>query len=117
MHAPRQVLLVEDEMMVAMMVEDVLSAEGYDVTTAASHSAAIAAMNRGGIDVAVLDINLGNHTALPLADELVSRGVPVVFASGYSAASLPARFRRCRVLQKPYLPTELVSCVSDVLLV
>lgn len=115
MDAPHHVLIVEDEMMLAMMVEDVLSAEGYSVTTAASHAAALAAIDKCDMDVAVLDINLGSHSALPLADELVNRGVPVVFASGYGATGLPDRFRGCTVLQKPYLPSELVSCVSALL--
>ncbi len=115
METPRQVLIVEDEMMLAMMVEDVLSAQGYSVTTASSHAAALAAMDRCDMDVAVLDINLGSHSALPLADELVNRGVPVMFASGYGAADLPDRFRGYTVLQKPYLPSELLSCISALL--
>ncbi len=112
-----KVLLVEDEMMLMMMVEDLLLAEGYDVVTAGRLPPALEVARNLDLDLdaAVLDVNLCGESAIPLADELSQRGVPIVFASGYGAAILPDRYRTHPMLQKPYLPQELLVALEDVL--
>lgn len=114
-HAASRVLLVEDEMMLMMMMEDLLLSEGYDVVTAGRLPPALEAARNRDLDAAILDINLGGESAIPLADELSQRGVPIVFASGYGTAILPDRFRTFPMLQKPYLPQELLTALEDVL--
>lgn len=109
------VLLVEDEMMLMMMVEDLLLAEGYQVITAGRLEPAMKAMCTRTVDAAVLDINLGGESALPLADALGDQGIPVMFASGYGTAALPQRYRNFAMLQKPYLPAELLEALSMLL--
>jgi DNA-binding NtrC family response regulator len=110
-----RVLLVEDEMMLMMMVEDLLLAEGYQVTTAGKVDTAMKALRKRAPDAAVLDLNLGGESALPLADALEALGIPVVFASGYGTAALPDRYRHFSMLQKPYLPADLLEALSSAL--
>jgi light-regulated signal transduction histidine kinase (bacteriophytochrome) len=108
-HHPRPltgktVLLVEDSLIVAMDAEDVLIGLGADrVVTAAGVRAAKEEIERNAIDAAILDINLGDQTSLPIADELAERSIPFLFASGYGEqARLPDQFADIPVLRKPY---------------
>ena len=114
-NAGSRVLVVEDEMMLMMMVEDLLLSEGYDVVTAGRMPPAMDAACNRDLDAAILDINLGGESAIPLADALSKRGIPIVFASGYGAAILPDRYRACTMLQKPYLPEDLLIALDGVL--
>ena len=79
-----RVLIVEDEMMVSMLIEDMLSDLGCIVVgPAARLDEAIELVNAGGIDCAVLDVNLGGQPIFPLADLLREKGRPFAFATGY----------------------------------
>jgi two-component sensor histidine kinase/DNA-binding response OmpR family regulator len=97
-----RVLLVEDEALVAMMIQECLSDFGYQVVGPISTAteAAVRATD-GNFEAAVLDINLGDGAVYPIADMLAARGVPFVFVTGYDAESVDARFRDVPVLQKP----------------
>jgi CheY-like chemotaxis protein len=97
-----RVLLVEDEALVAMMIQECLAEFGYQVVgPIASATEAVAKAKEGHFDAAVLDINLGDGAAYPIADVLMARGVPFVFVTGYDADSVESRFRNVPVLQKP----------------
>jgi len=99
--APR-VLLVEDEALVAMMIQECLAEFGYQVVgPVCSASEAAKEAKEGHFDAAVLDINLGDGAVYPIADVLTARGVPFVFVTGYDAESVDARYRKVPVLQKP----------------
>jgi PAS domain S-box-containing protein len=97
-----RVLLVEDEALVAMMIQECLGDFGYQVIGPISTAteAAARAMD-GNFEAAVLDINLGDGAVYPIAEALTARGVPFVFVTGYDAESVDARFRNVPVLQKP----------------
>jgi CheY-like chemotaxis protein len=62
---------------------------------------ALAAAKTDDIHAAILDVNLGGETVYPVADTLMARGVPFVFATGYGAESIDRRFACAPVLQKP----------------
>jgi PAS domain S-box-containing protein len=97
-----RVLLVEDEALVAMMIQECLAEFGYQVVGPISTATEAAARVREGhFEAAVLDINLGDGAAYPIADVLTARGVPFVFIPGYDAESVEPRFRNVPVLQKP----------------
>jgi two-component sensor histidine kinase/DNA-binding response OmpR family regulator len=97
-----RVLLVEDEALVAMMVQECLADFGYQVIGPISTATEAAARAKdGNFEAAVLDINLGDGAVYPIADMLMARGVPFVFVTGYDAESVDARFRNVPVLQKP----------------
>jgi DNA-binding response OmpR family regulator len=84
-----RVLLVEDEALVAMLIEDVLSEAGYQLVGAApSLSAARAALERHGADMAILDVNLGGEPIFPFARALAEREIPFLFVTGYGEADI-----------------------------
>jgi PAS domain S-box-containing protein len=113
-----RVLLVEDEALVAMMIQETLAEFGYQVigplTTA---SEALAAARESHFDAAVLDINLGDGLVYTVAEILGVRGVPFVFVTGYDPDSVDPRFSEVPILQKPIerdmLQKIFMSSASD----
>jgi DNA-binding response OmpR family regulator len=107
---PARILLVEDEFFVAVMLEDDLRAAGFSTlgpfrTLASAREAAC----REQFNLAVLDINLNGEAVYPLADELLARGIPLLFLSGY--VELPERFKAAPQLSKPHNPEALVKLI------
>jgi PAS domain S-box-containing protein len=97
-----RVLLVEDEALVAMMIQETLAEFGFQVIGPISTaSEALASARDSPLDAAVLDINLGDGMVYTVAEILHKRGVPFVFVTGYDADSVDARFAGVPVLQKP----------------
>jgi two-component sensor histidine kinase/CheY-like chemotaxis protein len=97
-----RVLLVEDEALVAMMMQEFLVGLGCCVVGPfATTQAALAAVSDEGLDFAVLDINLGDELVYPVADVLAWRGLPFLFVTGYDVDSVEERFRHVPILQKP----------------
>ena len=113
---PQRVFLVEDEMMVAMLVEDLVAELGHEVTASAAHLAdAVQLARSDGFDVAILDLNLGGDRSFAVADILAERGVPFLFASGYGAGGLPPQHRAAVVIQKPFAVEDLSAALDKVL--
>ncbi len=109
-----RLLVVEDEVLIGMLLEDMLSDLGYEVVGVAAQVAQAAKMAReAAFDAAILDVNVNGQPVYPVAAILRERGVPFLFASGYGARGLPPEFRNCPVLQKPFqqgsLETELAA--------
>jgi PAS domain S-box-containing protein len=97
-----RVLLVEDEALVAMMIQETLAEFGFHVIGPVSTaSEALASARDSRFDAAVLDINLGDGMVYSVAELLSKRGVPFVFVTGYDADSVDARFAGVPILQKP----------------
>ncbi len=97
-----RVLLVEDEALVAMMIQDTLAEFGFQVIgPISSASEALASARDSPFDAAVLDINLGDGMVYTVAEILSKRGVPFVFVTGYDADSIDSQFVGVPVLQKP----------------
>jgi two-component sensor histidine kinase/DNA-binding response OmpR family regulator len=97
-----RVLLVEDEALVAMMIQDTLAEFGFHVVgPLGTASEALAAARESHIDAAVLDINLGDGLVYTVAEILGVRGVPFVFVTGYDIDSVDPRFSDIPILQKP----------------
>lgn len=106
--ARRRVLVVEDEYLVAMLVEEMLEGLGYEVAqVAATLEAALTAAQNSAIDVAVLDVNLSGKHSGPVAEALAARGIPFAFATGYGAAGLEGRYADAPTLQKPFYEDDL----------
>ncbi len=100
-----RVLIVEDEALVAMLLEDMLIDAGYAVSgtvSAIPQALDFVADAAGDFDVAILDINLRGKPIFPVAEALVAAGKPFVFATGYGAGSLPEAWRNRPTLQKPF---------------
>jgi DNA-binding response OmpR family regulator len=103
----KRILVVEDEALIAVMVEDMLIDMGSDVVgPAATIEAALALARAEAIDAAILDVNVRGERIDPVADALMARGVPVLFATGYGEVKL-ASGATATVIDKPYTQEKL----------
>jgi CheY-like chemotaxis protein len=104
MAEPRSILIVEDEPLIAMMLEDFLESLGHEVVgTCDTLDGALARVAEGGFDVAILDVQLkGGEPAWPVADRLAAAGTPFVLATGGHVAPPPGPYADAPLLAKPY---------------
>lgn len=104
MSGPRNILIVEDEPLIAMMLEDFLETLDRGVAgTADSVATALKLVEAGGIDAAIMDINLrGGETSWPVADALAARGIPFVLATGGAGDMIAEAHRDRPILYKPF---------------
>ena len=104
MSSPQNILIVEDEPLIAMMLEDFLEVLDRAVAGVAdSCASALAAIAGGGIDAAILDVNLrGGEKSTAVAEALAERGLPFIFATGGSEDGVDERFRDRPRLMKPF---------------
>ena len=100
----RRVLVIEDESLVAMLLETILDDMGCTVVGPASNidDGLRAATTEGGLDAALLDVNVAGREVFPVAEALKARGVPFVFSTGYGEAGLPEHWRGNPTIQKPF---------------
>ena len=114
--AGRRVLIVEDEALVAMLVEDIMLDAGAEVAgPAATAAEALALLATALPDVAVVDVNLGGHTSEPVTRALAESGVPFLVATGYGAAGLAALPPGGSVIAKPFEAEALVERLAALL--
>jgi CheY-like chemotaxis protein len=110
----RRILIVEDEFLLALHLEDLLTDLGHQVIGVATRLAEALEFSRDAeIDFAVLDINLAGAQSFPVADVLRQRNIPFVFASGYGSDGLVDGYLRETVLRKPYESQELAQAVAS----
>jgi CheY-like chemotaxis protein len=95
--------VVEDEAIIAFMIEDMLGELGFaEVVHAPSIPTALVALETARPHVAILDVNVGGTPSYPVAEKLQARGVPFAFASGYGRSGLAAEWANTTVIQKPF---------------
>ncbi|MFM9849060.1 MAG: HWE histidine kinase domain-containing protein [Hyphomicrobiaceae bacterium] len=111
------VLLVEDSLLIALDAEAMLQEAGAaSVEIVSNAEAGLRFLTAKTCSVAVLDINLGRGTSIPVADELAKRCIPFIFASGYNdATAIPERLRHVRIVGKPYSMGALAGAISEIL--
>ena len=104
MTSPMNVLIVEDEPLIAMMLEDFLDVlDKRAIGPADTVAHALAMVEQGGIDIAILDVNLrGGEKSTPVAAALAAKDIPFVFATGGGDDSIDPSFRDRPRLQKPF---------------
>jgi CheY-like chemotaxis protein len=108
-----QVLVVEDESLVAMMIEDMLTDLGHEVVaTSGRMPDASKLASDASADLAILDVNLNGEETYPLADSLAAREIPFIFATGYGSSGIKAEWSGVPVLQKPFQSTELARAIN-----
>jgi CheY-like chemotaxis protein len=112
----RRILVVEDEMLIAMLVEQMAEDLGYDVVgPALTVEEALALINRESFDCAVLDMNLGHGvSSAPVADALKAKDIPFLFASGYGSKGVAENFTAAPVLNKPFLTHDLEKALQSI---
>lgn len=109
----RRVLVVEDEMMIAMMLADMLEDLGHQVVgPVARLDKALDLVRRETIDVALLDVNVHGQEIYPVADELIRRGIPFMLATGYGAKGVREQYRSWPILQKPFQQENLRDAIA-----
>jgi CheY-like chemotaxis protein len=109
----KRVVIVEDEPLVSMELESMLTAAGCAVVaTAGTAEKAEALVARAECDAALLDMNLGGRPVLDLAEKLTEREVPFAFVSGYGSGGLPDEFHDALVVPKPVSAGQLLSAVE-----
>lgn len=112
----RRILLVEDEVLVAMLIEDILTDFGCAVVGTASRlEDALKSAREEMMDIALLDVNLAGKRSFPVADILAERGVPFLFVSGYGEQGLEAPHQNRPVIQKPFSPELIAEALLNVL--
>jgi CheY-like chemotaxis protein len=111
-----RVLIVEDEALVAMLIEDMLIELGYEVAAVAARvEYALQCARDLEVDLVLLDLNLSGQRTDEVAGVLAERGVPFVFATGYGAAGVNAEWRDVPVLQKPFQIEDLARALTRAL--
>jgi len=109
----RRILIVEDEVILAMELEAILLGAGCgSVALASTVPDALRVVGQEPFDAAVLDVNVQGEASFPVADALDEAGVPCVLLTGHSPQSLPERQRRRTVVGKPYDPEALLATVA-----
>jgi CheY-like chemotaxis protein len=109
-----KVLVVEDEFLVAALIEEMLKSAGCLVSGPIPRLAeALDAANHGDCDVAVLDVNLAGERSYPVADILYRRNVPFVFVTGYANAGLPGEYAERPRVCKPFRMADLLAALSS----
>jgi CheY-like chemotaxis protein len=106
-------LVVEDEGAVALLIEDMLLDLGCEVVASAADLSRACELARSAqIDFAVLDLNLGGVSALPIARILRERRIPFVFSTGYGTSGASQEFESYPILTKPFVIADLKIKVS-----
>jgi CheY-like chemotaxis protein len=109
-----RILVVEDEMLVAMNIEDMLLDLGHEMAGLASRlGPALALARESRFDAAMLDVNLAGEPTFPVADLLIERGIPFLFATGYGRQGIEERYRAYPLLQKPFRSAELGKALQE----
>ena len=110
----RRVLIVEDEVLIGMLLEDMLGDLGYTVAATVSRvDEAVKLAREIELDAAILDVNVNGQDVYPVAEALVARGIPFVFATGYGERGLPAAYKTRPTLQKPFQQESLQQKLGE----
>jgi CheY-like chemotaxis protein len=112
-----RVLVLEDEVLVSMMIEDMLQELGCVVIGpfARLDDALTRISESGGIDLALLDVNVGGTRSYPAAEALAKAETPFIFSTGYDADGVPEEWRSRPALRKPFMLGELERALQSAL--
>ena len=115
MPGPRSILIVEDEPLIAMMLEDFLESLGHRVVASCeSVEEALDHVEAGGFDVAIIDVQLRDGKQVwPVADRLAAAGTPFVLATGGHLEPPPAQHAAVPVLSKPYTIDSIAPAIEQ----
>jgi two-component SAPR family response regulator len=112
-----RVLVLEDETLLAMLLEDVLGELGCTLIGPYGHNEealAFLTANPTGVDFGILDVNVAGHRSDAVALEFDRLGLPFVFSTGYDDSALDERWRAKPSLRKPFRPADLERILLDV---
>ena len=114
--AGRRILVVEDELLVAMTLEEMLGSQGCVIVGPFPRvEPALKVAREEPLDAAVLDINVAGKGVDPIAKALAERKIPFVFTTGYDRSMLPAEHADRPFLAKPFKPAQLIDALAGLL--
>jgi DNA-binding response OmpR family regulator len=108
--ASRRILLVEDEILICLLIETILSDAGYEVVVANTIDEAMDAVAEGPLAAAVLDLNLKGKKVFPVAEKLAASQTPFIFATGGGGRDIEG-FPGRPWVGKPFQEAELLAAV------
>jgi DNA-binding response OmpR family regulator len=112
----RTILVVEDEPLIAMMLEDFLETLGHSVHASCdSVKDAVDQADKGGFDVAILDVNLNGESVWPVAHKLREKKIPFVIATGGHVEPPPSEFKDVPLIEKPYTVDRVTPAIERAL--
>jgi DNA-binding response OmpR family regulator len=107
--APPRILIIEDELLIALMIEEMCREGGYRISGVAhTDELAKSELAKENYDAVLLDVSIGGRYHPKTADRLVTKGVPFAFVTGYEYLIDP-RHEDVPILQKPFTPVELCA--------
>jgi DNA-binding response OmpR family regulator len=109
--AGRRILLVEDEILICLLIETILSDAGYEVVIANTIEEAMDAIEQGGLAAAILDLNLKGRKVYPVAEKLIVVDTPFIFATGGGGRDIEG-FPGRPWVGKPFQEAELLAAVN-----
>ena len=109
-----RVFIVEDESLIAMLLQNMIEDIGHICAFKASKldKALVLAANES-FDIAILDVNLNGESTYTIADCIMSRGLPVVFSTGYGLQGMSPTYRSLPILQKPFDVGSLRKAIDE----
>jgi CheY-like chemotaxis protein len=111
----RSILIVEDESLIAMMLEDFIDSLGHQVAGSEDTVAgALAQAQAGGFDLAILDVHLHGESCWPVADALAERDIPFILATGGHTEPPPERHATAPVLSKPFTLNGIEQAIDAI---
>jgi CheY-like chemotaxis protein len=111
----QRILIVEDELLIAMLLESMVGDIGYQVVaTVGREKDAVDTIHGGAVDLAILDVNLGGGRSYGIANALVDRNIPFVFLTGYGEGALEEPYRGRPILRKPFRKDELEQALANI---
>src|SRR5262249_23611105 len=113
--AGRRVLIVEDEAMIAGLIESILRKGGWSVVgPVATLERALETIERERLDAALLDVRINGRDVYAVADVLMGRGIPFIFVSGFARKQMPPGYRDCAHIAKPFTPDAILARLEEV---
>src|SRR3984957_622745 len=109
--AGRRILLVEDEILICLLIETILSDAGYEVVVANTIEEAMDAIAQGPLAAAILDLNLKGRKVYPVAEKLAAIDTPFIFATGGGGRDIEG-FPGRPWVGKPFQESEILAAVN-----
>lgn len=108
-----RILIIEDEFLVSLEIETVLTDAGFDVLEpAATIESALRILESEPVDAVILDRNLGGEDVSEIANRLRERKIPFVFLTGYGPETIPQQFQDVPLIAKPFDEQQLIASVQ-----
>ena len=107
------ILIIEDEPLIAMMMEDFIDMAGHAVAgTVDSVADALVRVAAGGFDIAIVDVQLRDGFCWPVADALTAQAIPFLLATGGHVEPPPAAYAAAPILAKPFTLDGITSAIA-----